>query len=334
MAENDLKSSKRKMFCVLEILRRFSDENHSVTAGEIEDKLLCLYDVKAERKSIYRDINVLKNCGYDIVKVSRDGFCLADRSFEVAEIRLLNDAVLGARFITPKKTAELSCKLRSQLSEYQAKQIETQTYFDNRIKFTNEHILYIIDTIHSAISENKKIKFSYYRKKIVNNKVTRYFTREHIISPYALIWSDDNYYLVGNYLKYNNISHYRLDRMENVIITDEPSRCFEEVCEYKNSFDAGDYARKTFRMYSGTDETIDLICTNDVLEEIIDKFGDHAHYMNIDENKFRVRARGYNSEGMADWLMMIADKCYIVSPESLRNTVKKRAEAILKMQDI
>lgn len=333
MAENEVNSSKRKTFYVLEILRKYSDDKHPITAKEIEDKLLLLYNIKAERKSIYRDINVLRSCDYNIMKISQDGFCLADRNFEAAEIRLLNDAILGARFITQKKTKELSKKLRHELSVYQAKQIESQTYFDNRVKFTNEHILYMIDTIHTAISENRKIKFEYYRKKIIKNQICRVYTRDHIISPYALIWSEDKYYLVGNYDKYDNISHYRLDRMENVKITDEYSRMFEEVCEYKNSFDAGDYVSKTFQMFSGTDEMIDLVCSNSILEKIIDKLGEHVHYMSVGNDKFRVRARGYNSEGLIEWLMMFSDKCYVVGPENLRQAVVDRAKAILDMQN-
>ena len=333
MAENEVNSSKRKIFYVLDILRKYSDENHPITAQEIVDKLQSLYDIKAERKSIYRDINVLKSCDYDIMKISRDGFCLADRNFEVAEIRLLNDAILGARFITQKKTKELSQKLRRELSVYQAKQIETQTYFDNRVKFTNEHILYVIETIHTAISENKKITFGYYRKKIVNNQICRYYDRNHIISPYALIWSEDKYYLVGNYDKYDDISHYRLDRMENVTITNERSRSFEEVSEYKNSFDAGDYASKTFQMFSGTDEMIDLVGSNEILERVIDKLGENVHYMSVGKDKFRVRVRGYNSEGLIEWLMMLSNRCYVVGPESLRQKVIDRAKAVIEMQN-
>ena len=332
MAENEVNSSKRKIFYVLDILRKYSDEEHPITAQYIADKLQSLYEIKAERKSIYRDINVLKSCDYDIVKVSRDGFCLAERRFEVAEIRLLNDAILGARFITPKRTKELSEKLRQELSIYQAKRIETQTYFDNRVKFTNEHILYVIDTIHTAISENKKITFGYYRKKIVDNQICRYYDRDHTVSPYALIWSEDKYYLVGNYDKYDDISHYRLDRMENVVITNEPSRSFEEVSEYKNSFDAGDYASKTFQMFSGTDEMIDLVGSNSILERVIDKLGEHVHYMSVGKDKFRVRVRGYNSEGLVEWLMMLSDRCYVVGPESLRRTVVDRAKEIIAIQ--
>lgn len=333
MAGAENQSNKKKLFCVLEILKKYSDDQHPITANDIAEKLKSIYNIEAERKSIYRDINVLKECDYNIMKISANGFCLADRTFEIPEIRLLNDAILGARFITAKKTKELSKKLQNELSVYQAKRIESQTYFDNRVKFTNEHILYVIDTIHTAIAENKKVRFEYYRRQIVDNEIKRVFSREHLISPYALVWSEDKYYLLGNYEKYDNISHYRLDRMDRVVVTNLPSRSFEEVSCYKNNFDTGDYVTKTFQMYSGTDEMIDLICNNDILEKIVDKFGERVHYMCCGAEKFRVRVRGYNSDGLVEWLLMIGDKCFVASPDSLREAVIKRSKDIINMQN-
>ena len=173
MAERDGQSSKRKLFAVLEILKKYSDEEHPIKSFDIIDKLNSEYNLAAERKSIYRDVDVLREFGFDIMKRGREGFYLASRRFEVAEIRMLNDAILGASFITPARTKILSSKLTQELSIYQAKQIETQTYFDNRIKFSNEQILYIVDQIHSAIAEGKKVRFKYYRKKIIHNRVRR-----------------------------------------------------------------------------------------------------------------------------------------------------------------
>lgn len=332
MAEKDGQSSKKKLFAVLQILKRYSDEDHPIKAYEIIEKLWENYNLTAERKSIYRDVEVLGEFGYVIEKKGREGFYLAARSFEVAEIRMLNDAILGAAFITPARTKKLSQKLREELSIYQSKQIESQTYFDNRIKFSNEQILYIVDQLHSAIAEGKKVTFRYYRKMIIDNRIRRVYTRDHCISPYALIWSDDKYYLVGNYDKYDNLSHYRLDRMEQLSVTDEPSRSFEEVSKYRGSFDAGDYVSHTFRMYSGDEVEIDLICSSGILEKIIDKFGDKAHFMSCGHDKFRVRTTGYMSDGLVDWLMPLSAQCYVKSPEELRERVIRRAEAIIDNQ--
>ena len=323
----------KKIICILNILKKYSDENHALTASEIIEKMNSLYYVNAERKSVYRDIEVLAECGYNVAKAGRNGFYLAERNFEPAEIRLLNDAVLSARFIPPKITRELSEKLRTELSIYQAKQIESQTYFDHRVKYDNEQIMYIIDTIHKAICERRKITFDYFRKKIENSQVCRVMTRSHIVSPYALVWSDEKYYLVGNYEKYNNISHYRLDRMENVAATNEPARYFEEVSEYKNMFDIGDYVSRVFQMYSGEEEEIILLCKNELLEKMIDKFGDNVRYVSCGEEHFRLKAKCCRSEGLVEWLMMFGNRCAVISPESLRNDIVERAKSIISFQN-
>lgn len=335
MSEKKIQSSKKKFFAVFEILNKYSDEDHPINAYEILELLERYYDITAERKSIYRDIETLKECGVDIEKAvsTKDGYYMASRRFEVAEIRMLNDAILSARSVSKKKTGEIIKKLRQELSVYQSQKIESQTYYDNRVKVANEQIFYIIDTIGTAISQNKKIVFNYSHKEIINNKICKGKSRQFIISPYALIWNDDKYYLVGNYDKYNDISHYRLDRMEMVEILDSPSRYFGEVCEYKNKFDAGDYAAKTFQMYSGKNEIIELVCDIDILEKMLDRFGNKAAYINYGENKFIVRAKGYVSKGLVDWLLQFADKCYIREPADLRESVLRRVKNIVRCQE-
>lgn len=332
MGENG--SSKKKLFAVLEILKKYSDDAHPMNSKEILEKLSSEYDITAERKSIYRDVELLKSCGVNIEQATarRDGYYFSDREFEAAEIRLLVDAVLSASFITRKKTNKIIKKLKGQLSEHQAKDFENQIYYDKRVKFDNEQILYVTDNINGAISEHKKIKFAYYRKEIKNGKIRRKKTHDHIISPYALIWNDDKYYLVGNYDKYDTLSHYRLDRMGSIEVLDEPARPVKEVSEYKNNFDAGDYVSKTFQMYSGSDEIIELICDNSLLEKMIDKFGDKAAYNNYGEDRFYLRAEGYVSEGLADWLMSFGDKCYVQAPYRMRELIIERAEKIIALQ--
>lgn len=327
-------SSKKKLFAVMEILKKYSDDENPINANDILKRLERDYDIVAERKSIYRDIETLRSCGVEIEKAasSKDGYYLSVRDFEVAEIRMLNDAILSARFITKRRTKLLTEKLRKQLSVYQSKKIATQTYFDNRVKFENEQILDVTDTIHKAIAKNRKIKFGYYRKEIVGGKIRRKKVRDHIVSPYALIWDDDKYYLIGNYDKYDTLSHYRLDRMGQIEVLEEPARSFEEVSEYKNYFDTGDYVRKTFQMYSGSDEIIELVCDNSLLEKMIDKFGDKASYSSYGQDKFYVRAKGYVSDGLAEWLMCLGDKCYVQSPDSMRESVLKRARDIIALQ--
>lgn len=322
-------SNKRKIFAVLEILSKYSDESHPINSQDILSLLERDYNIAAERKSVYNDINLLRECGIDIerVEAKKDGYYLLSRRFETAEIRLLTDAVLSARFITPRKTAELTEKLSQELSVNQAKSIKRQVYCDNRIKFNNEQIYYVIDTVNSAIEQGKKIYFVYYHKRIKYSKVVNDVGKHFIISPYALFWDNDKYYVAGNYEKYDNISNYRLDKMENVQIYDERSRPFTEVCEYKNFFDTADYVNKSFKMYCGDEDLLELICDNSLMEVMFDRFGNRVKYKNQGDGKFRICAKVYISQGLEDWILPYCDKCYIKSPDILRQNVIAKARA-------
>lgn len=322
-------SSKLKLLYIFKILQKYSDEDHPMTAAAICEKLSELYEIGAERKSIYRDIDCLCAAGINIVKVNRSGYFLAGRTFELAEIRILEDAVLAANFITQERSKELSDKLCSELSIYQADEIRSQTYFSSRVKADNEQFLYAIDTIHRAIEQKRKIRFGYYRKKLCGSSIRTVLARVHTISPYALIWSKDKYYLVGNYDKYDDLSHYRIDRMRNVTLLAEKARPFEEVCEYRGRFDAGDYASRTFEMYSGSETRIELLCRNELMEKVSEMLCSNTQYISVDEDHFRAVTKGYVSEGLVEWIMSLGSGCRVVYPESLREMIIDRCRRIM-----
>lgn len=330
MAEESRQIGRQRLFSVIKILYKYSDEYHPLNTNKILDILYQSYGIKAERKSVYKDIESLKQCGMDIEHTSstKEGYYLASRSFEVAEIRLLIDAVLSARFITPKKTKELTKKLYDELSCYQSESIEMQAFYDNRTKLDNEQIYYIVDKINSAIAAGKKISFIYHHKMIKYNKVINDIGRKFVISPYALLWAQDKYYVAGNYEKYNDTSKYRLDKMSNVEIIDEDIRSFTEVTSYKKRFDTADYINKSFMMYDGTENTIELICDMSLIETMLDRFDKKAHFINYGENKFKVCARAFVSEGLVDWLIPYCDRCYIAAPIDLRKSVTEKAKRI------
>lgn len=329
-------SSKRKLFSVFEILCKYSDDEHPLKANDILNLLEKDYEITAERKSVYDDIKVLRACGFDIERTSstQGGFYLSSRAFEVAEVRLLIDAILSAKFITPAKTKILIEKMYEQLSIYQAKEIKNQAYYDNRLKFDNEQIYYAVDAINRAIAEKRKISFVYHRKKIEDGKIVNDKGKTHIISPYALCWAQDKYYVVGNYDKYNDTTKYRLDRMEYVEILDETARPFSEVSQYETYFDIADYLNKNVMMYDGEEDTVELICEMKLLGKMIDRFGDHVNFTSLGEDKFRVRASVFISEGLENWLIPYCDSCYIAKPEYLRESVIKKAKKIAEYLEV
>ncbi len=322
-------NSKIKLLLLLELLNQFSDEEHPLSSSEI-CALLEERGVLCERKSIYRDIAVLTEYGIDIISTRspKAGFFVAKRKFELPEVRLMLDAVLTAPFITNKKTAELTGKLRELLSCYQAESVFKQIYVDQRLKFDNEEIFYNIDTVNRAIAANKQITFLYHHQIIVGQNAQLDKGREFRISPYALLWANDKYYLAGNYDKYDTVSNFRLDRMKRAAISELDSRPFSEVSPYCNYFDTADYLRKSFNMYRGEQELIELRCANNLLEAVVDKFGSEIEFSCHDDNAFTVRAHVYVSDGLIEWLLQYGERIVVQSPSHLKQEMIEKINGL------
>lgn len=327
MANNG--NSKLKLLMILQLLNEYSDEDHPLSSVDLCE-LLEKEGILSERKSIYRDIAVLTDFGIDIISTRspKPGFFVAKRDFELPEVRLLMDAVLTAPFITSKKTTELTKKLQSLLSCYQAESVTQQLYMDQRVKFDNEEIYYTIDAVNRAIAQNKQITFQYHHKVIVGHRLEYDKGREFTISPYALLWANDKYYLAGNYGKYDNVGNFRVDRMKHVLVTKLDCRPFSEVSPYHNYFDAADYLKKSFNMYTGEQELIELRCSNDILETVADKFGTNLEFYCHDDNAFTVRARVYVSDGLIEWLMQYGSRIVVQAPKDLRQKMLDRIASL------
>ena len=327
------KNTKLKLLYLKEIFEKHSDEQHILNAGDIADRLLCDYGLECERKSVYKDIEVLMDYGMDIVKTRspKNGFFLASGSFELAEIRLLSDAVQAADFITKNKTKKLIEKIEGFTSVYHAEVLKKQVYIDNRPKSGNESIYYVIDDLDNAIKAGKKVKFNYSRRKMDDKYAARKETRMFTLSPYALIWANDHYYLVANNEKYDNLMNVRVDRISGVIILDEKARPVSEVSGYKRYFDAADYAAKTFNMFTGEMQMVELRCSNAILEPIFDRFGERVNTRKYDDSHFLLRTEAAISEGLVSWIMQFGTEIEVISPLNLRDMVILRTENILNV---
>ncbi len=324
------KNTKLKLLYLKEILEKYSDENHILNSNDIADRLLRDYGLECERKSIYKDIEVLMDYGMDIIKARtpKNGYFLASGMFEIAEIRLLSDAVQAADFITKNKTKKLVEKIEGFTSIYQAETLKKQVYIDNRPKSTDESVYYVIDTLDNAIKAGKKVSFNYSRRKMDEKYAARKETRSFTVSPYSLIWSNDHYYLVANNEKYDNLMNVRVDRISQVQILEDRVRPVSEVSPYNYYFDAADYAAKTFNMFSGELQMIELKCKNEILEEIFDRFGERINTRRFDDSSFLLRTEASISKGLASWIMQFGTDIEVVSPAELRNMVAEKAEQI------
>ncbi len=322
--------AKLKLLYLKEIFEKYTDEDHILNSSEIAGLLNSRYGIECERKSIYKDIEILSDYGMDIIKTRtpKNGFFLASRPFEAAEVRLLADAVQAADFISKRKTKLLIRKIEGFVSVDQAAKLHSQVYIDNRHKCSNEEIYYNIDALDTAIKTGRKVRLKYAKRKLDPKFTAQEEIKEFVLSPYALIWSNDHYYLVANNGKYDNLMNVRIDRIHNVELTEEPARHFSEVSEYKTSFDSADYASKVFNMFSGKPETAELKCSVDLIEEIVDRFGENAVLRRSGEEYFLLREEMSINDGLVSWIMQFGDKIEVVRPAALREMVKAKAEKI------
>lgn len=262
---------KEKLLRLLEILSARSDEEHPIPAPELV-RALEAQGIPAERKSVYDDIEVLRGLGYDIQLQRGRGYFLGERIFQLAELKLLVDAVQSSRFITVKKSGQLISKLEKLTSVHQAQALQRQVYVSGRVKSMNESIYYTIDAIHQAIASDRQITFQYFKYDLHREKELRHGGRRYRVSPFALLRSDDNYYLVAYDPEAAEIRHYRADKMLSIALTDQRRQGLEQY----RAFDLGQYARIHFGMFRGREADVLLRCENRMADVIVDRFGDQV----------------------------------------------------------
>lgn len=325
-------NSKLKLLYLKEIFEKYSDEDNILNANDIV-ALLGNYGIESERKSIYKDIEILCEYGMDIIKTSKpkNGFFLASRDFEVAELRMINDAIQAANFISKKKTAGLLKKTDSLVSESQAMRLKNQVFIDNRNKSKNEEIFYNIDALDTAIKNEKKVLLKYSRRKLDEKFAASKEEKEFILSPYALVWANDHYYLVANNEKYDNVMNLRIDRIKKVQVLDDYRRHFSECTSYKTRFDVADYVSKAFNMFSGSGAVTELKCRVEIIEEILDRFGEKISIRKGEDGWFYVHDELFINDGLASWIMQFGDKIKVIYPIQLKELIIEKSKNILSL---
>ena len=325
-------SQKLKLLYIVRILEQYSDEENHVSSAFIIKKLAS-YGISAERKAIYDDIECLQEFGFDIIKTRnpKAGYFLAEREFELPEVYLLEDAVRTAHFITEKKTRDLCRKLDKKLSVNQLGRNKTGIYINTDGKTKNESIFYNIDTITRAIENKHKITFKYGVRQLGAIREIETVYKERTASPFAMTWQDDHYYLIGNYDKYDNLVHLRIDRMKSVMETEDKCRHFGEVSKYTDTFNVADYTQTLFDMFVGERQNVQLKCAKKLLEQIIDRFGENIFVSNVTETHFEISANCAVSHGLVSWLAGFAEDVEVLTPASLRDMMRDRAEKILNL---
>ena len=293
-----------------------TDEKNGITTAQIIAGLEDM-GIEAERKSIYRDIETLCEFGVDIEK--RKGsdhgltYHLVSRTFELAELKLLVDSVQASKFITRKKSEDMIEKLESLASKAQAQQLRRQVYVSNRIKTMNESIYYSVDYIHSAMTENKKISFKYFDWNEKKEKVLRHDGRIYTVSPWALMWDDENYYLIAYDSASGRKRHYRVDRMVEMSVSDELREGGEELA----GVDTALYSKQTFGMFDGKEETVRLRCHNSLANVMVDRFGKETTFFTADSEHFDIVVKVMIGPVFLSWVATFGSDIRIMSPDSV-----------------
>jgi predicted DNA-binding transcriptional regulator YafY len=316
-------NQKLKIVYLMKIFLEKTDETHSITMQEILAELE-RYGISAERKSIYSDIENLRLYGMDIIGVQQNRthyYHVGNRTFELAELKLLVDSVQSAKFITAKKSNELIKKIEGLASKYEASQLQRQVYVSERIKTMNESIYYNVDVIHTAIGENAKIHFQYFQWDIHKKMVLRRNGALYEVSPWALSWDDENYYLIAFDGREDKIKHFRVDKMLHIEIINEKR---EGKSKFKE-FDMALYAKKTFGMFGGEEQIVKLLCENSLVGVMIDRFGKDVMVVPVDEEHFTVNVNVAVSRQFLGWIFALGEGVKIVEPESVVNQMREEA---------
>ena len=321
---------KLKLMYLIKLFEERTDVSHGLSMTDIIEAL-SEEGITAERKSIYADISALNEFGFDIVKDNEGKACvykLVERDFEIAELKLLVDAVQSSKFITESKSNKLIKKIEGLASNNEAKSLHRQVYVANRIKTTNESVYYNVDDIQKAISENHKVSFQYFQWNPNKEKELRHNGMRYEISPWALTWDDENYYMVGYDSKERKIKHYRVDKMLKIEIMADSNR--EGKALFKD-MDMAVYSKKIFGMFGGVEETVVLECKNGISGVIIDRFGTEVDIIKRATDSFTVRVNVQISPQFLGWVFSLGENIKIISPDSV---IERMRDEIARIQGI
>lgn len=320
-------NQKLKLLYLMRVLLEKTDEEHVMSMNDILEYLKG-YGIDAERKSIYDDIEALRTFGIDIVnkKERPSGYYIGLREFELPELKLLVDAVQSSKFITTKKSDELIKKLEGLAGSNQAKKLQRQVYVSNRIKTMNESIYYNVDDLHEAISENKKITFQYCEWTTEKQLVPKKNGELYNVSPWALNWDDENYYLIAYDNLAGRVKYYRVDKIKQITILEEK----RQGREHFEKFNTADFSKKTFGMFAGEEQEVTLECREKLIGVIIDRFGTDVSVRRIDDEMFRVRVNINVSPQFFGWLTGLGSDVIMTSPENVVEEYRKYIREILE----
>lgn len=314
-------NQKLKLSILCKIMQEKTDDEHSLTLAQII-KELEKYDITAERKSLYDDFKCMEeNLGIEVIK-EQEGretyYHVGSRTFELAEVKLLIDAIQSSKFISKSKSDVLIKKMNAFVSEHQAKQLKRQVYVNDRIKTMNESIYYSVDSIHNAISSNKQIEFLYCSWTLDKTLEPRKNGEKYKVSPWALTWADENYYLVAYDSVAGKVKHYRVDKMMKLSISEDK----REGEEHFKNFDMTSYALENFSMFGGEIRRVHIEFHNDKVGIFIDRFGKDITIRKAGQDRSMIAVDVAVSLQFFGWIFSLGSDVKVTGPDDVVNLYK------------
>ena len=310
-----MSNNKNRILALLKLLYNLTDENNHLKASNIL-ALLEQQGFKCGRRSFYDDRDALIAADIDIRKDS--GYYIASRKFELAEIKFLVDYIASTETLTLEQSDNLKKKLLSLLSIHQGKMLDEQFYMNRNIKNrTDNDLRFVIRELINAIHNQKQVTFKY------NNK-------SYIFSPYSLVSNNQRYYIVGYNHHAKKIYHLKVEKLQELKVTNHQAAPICEVSEYDDVLDVADYMTKTYNMYSGEQTKIKLRFTAKIFDEMKKHFG-NSEFKRLPKDCFETEVEASVSDGFISFVLSMRDNIQILEPEGVVEKVKNQAKNILNM---
>ncbi|MBR4183984.1 MAG: WYL domain-containing protein [Lachnospiraceae bacterium] len=324
-------NQKLKLYYLSRIMTERTDDEHMITMPEIQHALE-KYGVTADRKSLYDDLEALRVLGIDVIgeKVGRNYYYhVGSKQFEIAELKLLVDAIQSSKFITEKKSNELIKKLTGLASDYEAAQLKRQVVVQGRVKTMNESVYYLVDDVHRAIAENLKISFEYMRWN-TEGRLERRREEPYVVSPWALTWNDENYYLIAYDETVDRIKHFRVDKMKAIQVLDEKRSGRDRF----RKFDLAKYSQMNFGMFGGEPVNVKIAFQNDMAGVFIDRFGKDIKIRAAKQKGWsEINVDVALSDHFFGWIFALGSKVRITGPKEVVSRFKKELKDIRKLYE-
>lgn len=308
-------TEKAITICLLEVLQEYSDENHILSMGEIISKINAIYGLSPDRRTIYSAFETLIELGYDVslYKDNGKGYYLLDRQLEPSEAHLLSDAICTFPFISERQTAQLMNKVQSLVSVHERKHIKNLTVMRSDQKTINKVVFYNIEVLDDAIEKKVKVKFDYFDYG-ADKQLHKRREKKYTVNPYGMVYDNEHYYLVCIMAKQANLSMYRIDRIQNIEITDY------ELDEREPGFDPKEAVKNTVYAYTGEIGMVEMLVDPKKLNDVIDKFGTNITIAKNDDGRLKITVRA-SLMGMKYWALQYLEYVEVITPEELRNDI-------------